>query len=65
MTTPKKLNSWNDPDHYRALARSERAAAVADRSRRGATNESIRAHEDAAREYDAKADRLEAEGKTR
>ncbi len=62
MTTPKKLKPWDDPQHYRDLARSERAFANEDRHRRGATHESIQIHEKNAREYDAKADRLENAG---
>ena len=56
--TPK--HPTETEEYWRSLARNERAFAREDRQRRYGTVESIRIHEQNAREYDAEADRLAA-----
>lgn len=55
-----KPHPTQTPEYWRDLARNERAFAATKRGSRSGTVESIRAHEQSAKDYDAWADRLEA-----
>jgi len=54
-------HATDTPEYWEALARTERAFALADRQRRYGSLESIRLHEQNARAADAWAARLRAE----